>query len=212
MRFMSREDAGQRLARRLRRFRDGQTVVLAIPRGGVAVGAEVARMLEVPLEVVLVSKIGHPYEPEYAIGAIAEDGQALYDSAAIAELGSTWLKQATDAARQKNEQRRTLYGEAAVPEVTGRTVIIVDDGVATGLTMEAAVATIRTQQPKRIIVGVPVMSPEAQSDLSGITDEIITLEKPDNFRGSVDAHYDRFEQVEDDSVRAILDEAANYAL
>ena len=206
MRYVNRQDAGQRLAKVLRRFAKDDVVVLALPRGGIVLGAEVARELEAPLGLVLVRKIGHPSYAEYAIGAVVEGEPPLYNENEIAAIDEKWLKQAEVAARKLIERRRKLYyGEDLVPaEVAGRVVILVDDGIATGLTMEAAVRATRNKHPKRIIVAAPVASAETLNELESLADEVVILDKPKSFMGAVGSHYTEFEQVDDKEVRELL--------
>lgn len=211
--YIDRQDAGQHLAKALRRFEGDDVVVLALPRGGIVLAAEVARELEAPLGLVLVRKIGHPTAPEYAIGAVVEDEKPIYNEDEAAAVDPGWLKQAEKSARQLIERRRKLYyGEdQASPEASGKTVIIIDDGIATGLTMEAAVRAIRHKKPKQIVVAVPVASVESVAELEDLADEVIVLDKPARFRGAVGSHYMEFEQVNDEEVKTLLWEV-NYDL
>lgn len=204
--YIDRQDAGRHLAKVLRRFEGDDVVVLALPRGGIVLAAEVARELEAPLGLVLVRKIGHPTAPEYAIGAVVEDEKPVYneDEAVIVDTG--WLKQAEKSARELIERRRKLYygKDLAPPDVAGRTVILIDDGIATGLTMEAAVRAVHSKHPKQIIVAVPVASVESVAELEDLADEVIVLDKPARFRGAVGSHYMEFEQVNDEEVKTLL--------
>lgn len=211
--YIDRHDAGQRLAEALRRFAGSDVVVLALPRGGVVLGAEVAKELEAPLDVVLVRKISHPSSPEYAIGAIVEDEPPVYNENEAAAIDDGWLTRAEAAARQLIERRRKLYYSQDLPPpgIAGKTVIIVDDGIATGLTMEAAVRAVRNKHPKQIVVAVPVASAESVTELEGLADEVIVLDKPESFIGAVGSHYLEFEQVDDKEVKELLWEA-NYGL
>jgi putative phosphoribosyl transferase len=208
MRYANRQDAGQRLAKVLRRFMGKDVVVLALPRGGIVLGAEVSRELQAPLGLVLVRKIGHPAYSEYAIGAIAEGEKPVYNEQEVSEIDEDWLKKAEASARELIERRRKLYyGEDFIPpEVAGKVVIIVDDGIATGLTMEAAVRAIQNRQPKRVIVAVPVAAPESVDKLESIADKVVVLDKPGGFRGAVGSHYLEFDQVNDEEVKTLLRE------
>jgi predicted phosphoribosyltransferase len=171
-------------------------------------GAEVAKELKAPLGLVLVRKIGHPGYAEYAIGALAEGEKPVYNEDEVASIDDHWLKQAETTARELIEHRRDLYyGEDFEPPVvTDKTVILVDDGVATGLTMEAAVKAMRNKKAKRIIVAVPVAPRDSVDHLEAIADEAIVLDNPDSFLGAVGSHYMEFEQVDDEEVRALLRE------
>lgn len=209
MRYVNRQDAGQLLGQALRRFKNENAVVLALPRGGVVVGAEVARILLAPLGLVLVRKIGHPHNPEYAIGAIAEDEPAIYNEHERLSASEHWLKQAEADARKLIDRRRELYyGEDFVPpSIEGKTAIIVDDGIATGLTMEAAVKAVRRQNPAKVIIAIPVAPADSTYELEGLADEVIVLDK--NLQGAVGAHYQQFEQVNDEEVQELLREVQN---
>jgi len=208
--YTSRQDAGKKLAVELRRFESPDTVVMALPRGGVVLGLEVAKVLHVPLGLILVKKIGHPSYAEYAIGAVAEDEAPIYNESEVAAIDKKWLKKAEQSARRVIKERRETYfnTDIAQPEIEDKTIIIVDDGIATGLTMEAAVKYVLGDEPKRVIVAVPVASRESVSALSKLADEIIVLDNPDHFLGAVGSHYQEFNQVDDDEVRAMLKEGS----
>lgn len=212
MRFVNREEAGKKLAAALRGFKDENPIVLALPRGGVVVGAEVALELDAPLGVILVRKIGHPNYPEYAVGAVTDDGVAIYNPVEIATLGESWRKRSETAAHQLLEFRRKLYGldERPFPPLLNRNVIVIDDGIATGLTMEAAVQSVQQYRPLSIIVAVPVASEASVSQLHEIANEVVTLDDPENFLGSIGAHYQEFDQVDDETVAALLDQVELY--
>lgn len=205
MLFTSRKEAGRKLARILSQFADKDTVILALPRGGVVTGVEVANVLHAPLGFILVRKIGHPAYVEYAIGAIAENGKPVYNQAEVATLDKKWLKESETNACQLIATRRKLYFDERykAPEVKNKTVIIVDDGIATGLTMQAAVLAIRDKLPKRVVVAVPVAPQDAIDALQELADEVIVLDTA--FMGAVGSHYLRFPQVEDDEVRRLLE-------
>ncbi len=212
--FKNRTDAGEQLASKLDHYRDDTgVVVLALPRGGVVPGAIVARELHAPFGAVLVRKIGHPSWPEYAVGAVAENDEPLYDSKQRARLDSAWCEAAESAARKLIEKRRVQYyaDGAPPPSIQGKTVIVVDDGIATGLTMKAALRYVHTQQPKRVIVAAAVASEEAMYDLHTQADDVIVLVDPREFKGSVGAHYLRFTQVSDDTVVELLCDTSRVA-
>ena len=208
MRYANRQKAGKSLSKALKRFRGGDVVVLALPRGGIVLGAEVAKDLKAPLGLILVRKIGHPSYPEYAIGAVAEDEKPVYNESEVVALDKTWLKKAEASARQLIEQRRKLYygGDFVPPEIAGKVVIVVDDGIATGLTMEAAVRAAKHKHPKKLIVAVPVAPHESVGTLESLADEVIVLDNPDNFMGAVGSHYMEFGQVGDEEVKILLRE------
>src|SRR3989338_6113938 len=203
-----RADAGKRLAKALAVYRATNAVVLALPRGGVVVGAVIASTLGLPLDIIAVRKIGHPNNEEYAIGAVNAEGTLLWDEAARG-VDEVWLQE--EAARQQREaQRRAiLYRGALAPlDLAGKIAIIVDDGIATGLTMRLAVASVKAQSPARVVVAVPVASAEAAQEVMRVADELVMLESPENFLSAVGAHYEEFEQVEDNEVIWILLESS----
>lgn len=204
--YRDRTDAGQKLAKALKPFAGKDTVVLALPRGGIVLGVEVADKLSVTLGLLLVRKIGHPAHEEYAIGALAEGEEPLYNEAETALIDEEWLKRAETAAWQLIERRRKLYYGDGVkpPSLKNQTVILVDDGIATGLTMEAAVRSVRAQKAKKIVVAVPVAAGNCVERLSKLADEVVVLEPPESFRGAVGAHYQMFEQVDDEEVKTLL--------
>lgn len=204
--FEDREDAGRQLARVLRNYRRQPVVVLALPKGGVVPAAIVAGELDAPLGLILVRKIGHPAYPEYAIGAVAEDQEPVLNENEIVGVSELWLQQAVTEARKVINERRRLYfnDELKPPLIRGKIAIIIDDGIATGLTMEAAIRAVRSQHPKQIVVAVPVASLESLSQIQDIADIVMVLDDPGRFLGAVGAHYMRFEQVDDDEVTSLL--------
>ncbi|HEX5797256.1 MAG TPA: phosphoribosyltransferase family protein [Candidatus Saccharimonadales bacterium] len=208
MSYVDRQDAGRKLAQALKRFRDGDIVVLALPRGGIVLGAEVARTLKVTLDVIGVRKIGHPFHPEYAIGAVVGENTAVYNRNESAAVDKSWLKKAEAEARELIKKRVDLYyHEDFQPiEVNGKTVILVDDGIATGLSMQASVRAMREQGAERIIVAVPVAPADSVETLKTLADEVVVLDNPGMFLGAVGAHYQLFDQVDDEEVKALLKE------
>ena len=210
-RFADRRDAGRQLARRLSAYvgRDDVTV-LGLPRGGLPVADEVARQVGAPLDVFLVRKLGVPVHPELAMGAIAEGGVEVLDEPLIRDLAVSMTEVRQVAARQRTEleRRSTLYraGRAAAP-LEGRTVILVDDGLATGSTMHAAVLALRQHAPSRVVVAVPVGSREAVERLAAVTDEVVCLSTPVSFY-AVGQWYVDFSQTTDEEVGGILATAA----
>ncbi|HUN93422.1 MAG TPA: phosphoribosyltransferase family protein [Burkholderiaceae bacterium] len=209
--FADRAEAGRRLAERLlsRRFVD--PVVLALPRGGVPVAAEIALRLNAPLDLLMVRKIGAPGEPELAVGAVADGAapQIVVDEELARLLGVDRHDIEVQASRELAEiaRRRAAYlaGRAAVA-LAGRTVILVDDGIATGSTVRAALQVLRRAAAERIVLAVPVAPREALARLRADVDEIVCLAQPDPFR-AVGVHYADFHQVPDDEVVALLDAA-----
>ena len=207
-RFADRREAGQRLAQHLRDVRAADPVVLALPRGGVPVAAEVATALGAPLDVLAVRKLGAPGNPEYGVGAIAEDGTKVIDPEATAVLGIRNGELAEIAERERAELRRRVRayrGDRAPAELRDRTVVVVDDGAATGLTDVAAIHAIRRQGPRWVIMALPVCSAEALALLRGEADQVVCLQAPRPFYG-VGQWYRDFSQVSDEQVVATLGE------
>jgi predicted phosphoribosyltransferase len=207
MRFRDRVHAGRELARRLAQYshRPG-VLVLGLPRGGMPVAVEVARALGAPFDVWLVRKLGVPGHEELAFGAIAQGGVQVLNDALIAELDLPLSVVERVAARERAEleRRDALYrGSRPFPVVQDRVVILIDDGLATGATMEAAVIALRRLHPARIVVAAPVGARETCDRLSGIGDEVVCAATPDPF-DAVGAWYDDFRQTTDDEVRALL--------
>lgn len=204
LRFKDREDAGRQLAQRLLSYKDTDPVIYALPRGGVVTGVEIARALHAPLDLVIPRKIGHPSNPEYAIGAVAEDGHLTANSAEIATVDEQWLRTEIEAQRTEARRRRETYLAGAHPiDVADKTAIIVDDGIATGLTMKCAIAELKHRNPKKIIVAVPVAPPDSLAEIGMLVDEVICLSTPE-FMGAIGAFYDSFPQVEDSEVIKLM--------
>ena len=201
-----RHDAGQRLATKLKKYKNTNAVVLALPRGGVVVGYEIARALSLPLDIIATRKIGHPSNPEYAIGAVDANGTAVFNEAEIVQIDKRWLEK--EIQEQKNEagRRTKAYRKGKKQLKLGeKTIVIVDDGIATGFTMRLAVKAAKKEKPEKIIVAVPVAPPESVEEIKNEgADEVILLEPPEEFRGAVGAHYQEFEQVEDEEVIRLL--------
>jgi putative phosphoribosyl transferase len=208
--FQDRAEAGRVLADRLTNYAGSpDVVVLALPRGGVPVGFQVARSLGTPLEVLSVRKLGVPGREELAMGAIASDGTRVVNRRVVRELGIAEDKlQAVAAAEQQELERRerTYRDQRPPPELTGKVVIVVDDGLATGATMWAAVAAIRRQRPARVVVAVPVGAASTCQQLEEAADEVICASTPALFV-AVGQAYRNFAQTTDAEVRALLDAA-----
>lgn len=203
--FTDRKEAGVQLARKLEPYREKDAVVLALPRGGVVPGYEIAKALALPLDIAVVRKVGHPGNPEYAVCAVDEKGERLCD-ADVETVDSKWLAEETERQVREAKRRIALYRGGKEPAgIRGKTAIIVDDGIATGLSMRLAVRSVKKQQPARIIVAVPVAPLESIRELGKEgADEVIVLEPPEDFLGAVGAHYIRFEQVEDGEVVKLM--------
>ncbi len=212
VRFQDRRDAGLRLAARLRETAAEREwfdpVVLALPRGGVPVAAAVARALHAPLDVLVARKIGLPGRPEVGIGAIAGEAPPVYDERALAMLGMTPDELGASVARERTElhRREDLYrGHAPRPDLRDRTVVLVDDGLATGVTARAAIRLIRGEGPAALVLAVPVGDHRAAAELRREVDELVCLLQPDDFR-AVGRWYEDFAQTTDDEVIALLRE------
>lgn len=210
MRFIDRADAGRRLASELEGWVGQAPVIVALPRGGVPVAIEVARELAAPLDILAVRKLGAPGNPELGVGAVAEDGTGVLDPSSAARLGMTQAKLDATLARESRELRRRVEryrdGRPQTP-VRGRTVIVVDDGLATGLTDLAAVRALRKRGARQIVVAVPVGSSEAVSMLAEEADRVVCLEVREPLYG-VGMWYRDFAPVSDEEVVALLSEAS----
>jgi len=208
--FRNRRDAGQRLARELQAYAHRpDVIVLALPRGGVPVGAEVARELAAPLDVFVVRKLGLPWHDELAMGAIASGGVRVLnrDLIRVARVTEADLARVIAAEQTELERRERLYrGERPFPDLHGKTAILVDDGLATGSTMRAAVEALRLEGPARIVVAVPVAARETCDAFRDITDEIVCAETPEPFLG-VGQWYADFSQTTDAEVHDLLERA-----
>jgi putative phosphoribosyl transferase len=211
MRFADRHEAGRRLAQRLLPLKAERPVVLALPRGGVPVGFEVARALAAPLDLVLVRKIGAPQQQELAVGAVADGGEPelVTDERLIGLLGvsAEYLEAAKASALQEIERRRRAYfGDHPPVDIAKHTVIVVDDGIATGATMLAALRATRRRQPARLVLAVPVAPRDTLKRMRAEVDEVVCLDTPADFH-AVGQFYQQFPQLRDDEVIALLDQA-----
>lgn len=206
--FRNREDAGRKLALALMRFKDEHPCILALPRGGVPVAYEVAKALDAPLDLVLVRKIGAPFQPELAIAAVVDGSRPELvvneDLARQLEIDDAYLAREEMRQLREIERRRQFYlaGLDRVP-VRGKTAIIIDDGIATGATIRAAINATRRANPKRIVVAAPVAPVETIAALRSEADEVVCVEQPEYF-GGVGRHYIDFTQVDDEDVRRLL--------
>ncbi|WP_186779226.1 phosphoribosyltransferase [Streptomyces salinarius] len=209
MRFPNRRTAGQELGLRLKEWASAgelpQPVVLALPRGGVPVAAEVAQVLDAPLDVLVARKVGLPGRPETGIGAVVADDPPLFDQRALAMAGLSEGRLAQEVARERVrlKRRAMLYRDPSTPHVENRTVVLVDDGLATGATARAALRHLRRARPARLILAVPVGAPETVAEMRSEADAVVCLRQPPDFR-AVGLWYDDFDQVGDDRVVEIL--------
>ena len=208
--FRDRKDAGRRLAEALSRYKDEPVVVYALPRGGVVLGVEVAHLLKAPLDLIVVRKIGHPLSPEYAIGAVAEDGYIVTNPDETGSLDQQWLRNAALAEWKEAQRRRRVFlGDRRPVPVNGKTAIVVDDGLATGLTMRAAIHEIRERNPRAIVVAVPVAAYDTAKEIRAQVDDLIVLHIPDGLFGAIGAFYLDFDQVSDEEVVALMERNAH---
>jgi putative phosphoribosyl transferase len=208
MPFRNRSEAGQRLADALEGFRDQQPVILALPRGGVPVAVEIAMALDAPIDLILVRKIGVPYQPELAMGAVVDGDRPLIvrneDVIRLARIKEQEFESICARELAEIERRRRLYlGNRKRARVEGRTAIVVDDGIATGATTRAALRSIRTLNPRRLILAVPVAPSDSIADLRQDCDELICLEDHEFF-GAIGAYYSDFRLVSDETVIELL--------
>ena len=207
--YTDRRHAGRLLARALEPWQGSRPLVLALPRGGVPVGYEVARALGGELDLMLVRKLGAPGQPELAMGAIASGGVRVLNPGVVATLGvdeAAIEAVAADEAEELRRRERAYRGERPWPGLAGRTVILVDDGIATGATMRAAVAAARAQGPAEIVVAAPVAPPDTVEQLRGEADAVVVPETPEPFY-AIGQWYVAFPQLTDEEVRALLREA-----
>jgi putative phosphoribosyl transferase len=209
--FHDRTDAGRKLAEMLTRFADRtDVIVLALPRGGVPVAFEVARRLKAPLDILVVRKLGTPGHEELAMGAVASGGVRVLNEEVLASgmISKDALRSATEREREELARRERAYrGQRSWPELRDRIVIVVDDGIATGSTMRAAVEALRQQHPAKIIVAVPVAAPDTYHAFKRIADEMVAVMTPESFR-AVGLWYDDFAQTSDEEVRELLGRVA----
>lgn len=205
MRFQDRQSAGVALARRLEDYAGRQHVtVLALPRGGVVIGAEVAEHLCLPLNVVITRKIGAPSNEEFAVGAVAETGEIVLNQGSARLEDQTALQKVILKEIDEIDRRISVYRAGQeLPDMHGETVLLVDDGVATGYTMQAAIAAAKHRGAARVVVAVPHGAPESLAQLRAAADDVITLHEPQNY-GAVGQFYDEFFPVSDKDVLALL--------
>jgi putative phosphoribosyl transferase len=206
--FRDRVDAGRRLGAAVAQLGLPDPLVFGMARGGLVVAAQVAGVLGAPFDVLVVRKIGHPQQPELALGAIGEGGARVLNDALVEQLGVSAAVIEDVVARETVELERRLQayrrGRPAL-EATGRNVVVVDDGLATGATARVAVAVVRGQGANRVVLGVPVAPPGALAALDTVADDVVCVEVSENFSG-LSQWYDDFRQVDDDEVRALLAE------
>jgi putative phosphoribosyl transferase len=207
--FEDRRDAGRRLAGKLARFKDERPVVFALPRGGVPVGYEISRALGAPLDVFVSRKLGAPGQPEFGIGAVAAGGVRVLNRDVVRRLGipNDYVRKITAQELAEVERRlRYFRGQRPEPEVAGRTAILVDDGLATGVTARAAVQALRLRKPRRLVLAAPVCAAQTAALFRTTVDELVCLESPSDL-GAIGFWYRNFEQTSDEEVVELLESA-----
>lgn len=212
MKFADRQAAGRQLATKLAHLRDRQPVVLALPRGGVAVASEIAQALDAPVDIVLVRKIGAPWEPELAVGAVTDGTNPEIfidqDLVGVLDIPESYVREETARQLDEIERRRMIYCAGRRPaEIAGRTAIIVDDGIATGATMRVALRAVRRRDPAHLVLAVPVAPPETLAAFRKEADEVVCLETP-VMLGAIGVYYRDFHQMSDTEVTDLLARAA----
>lgn len=203
MRFKDRTDAGKQLAKKVQLNEVDKAVVLALPRGGIPLGVSIANEYDIPLDVVLAKKITHPMHPEFAIGAVAEGGEPILNDRA--HVKQEWIDAELPHVRAEIKRRRDLYDQVLTKQsLKNKEVLIVDDGIATGMTVLAAIQAVKQKQAKRITVAVPIIPRETFVELDELVDDVYYVEIPKQFLGAVGAYYQHFPQLSDDKVTEIL--------
>lgn len=207
--FRNRAEAGRRLAERLYAYREEDPIVLALPRGGVPVAYEISRSLDAPLDVFIARKLGAPDQPELGIGAVAQGGARVLNERIVERLGISddYLDFVTRREQAEVERRLVLLrGDLPEPEVRDRTVILVDDGLATGVTARAAIVALRERRPRRLILAVPVCAAQTAEVVRPEVDDLVALQTPSDLY-AIGLWYEDFEQVSDDEVIRLLGKA-----
>ena len=207
MQFKDRHDAGKKLAATLIKYKSKKDViVLGIPRGGVEVAFDLAKILKVPLSIVVTKKIGHPTEPEFAIGAVSPGNYIVDDEYKDKQ---DYIKKTVREMNQEIKRRYKEYTQGKLPELKNKIVIVVDDGLATGYTMLAAIKYVKSKGPKKLIVAVPVAAQDSYGKVKKTADEVISLQIP-GFFTAVGSFYDEFTQLDDIKVKNYLEKATNF--
>lgn len=206
MRFRDRQDAGRQLAEALKeKYKGRQGVVYPLPRGGVPLGLEVARVLEMPLGLIIPRKIGHPFNPEYAICAVSEGGETVCNESELAKVDKKWFEQRVAEERLESKRRREIYLPGRDPQrLEGKTAILVDDGIATGLTMRAAIRDARERKAAQVVVAIPVVPQDTAERLKREVDDVVALSIEAYYLGAVGSYYDSFNQFTDEEVIAMM--------
>lgn len=211
--FKDRHEAGRVLAQALERYKDQDLVVYALPRGGVVTAVEIAKHLHAPLDLIIARKIGHPFEPEYAVAATAENGHIVTNQQVLETIESEWLQEAITKQREEAKRRRQKYvHDQPKISLSGKIAILVDDGIATGLTMRVGIKELQHRHPEKIIVAVPVVPRNIANILKTEADELVAVFIPseDEFLGSIGAYYENFPAIEDEEVITLLNSYKKY--
>ncbi len=201
-----RRDAGKKLADKLKSYRGKNAIVLALPRGGVVVGAEISKILSLPLDIIVTRKISHPSNPEYAIGAVNEEGLTVLNEFEISSIDKNYLQSEIENQKEEAKRRVKHYRKDKVfPDLRGKLAILVDDGIATGFTMRLAIKAAKKQRPEKIIVATAVAPLDVIEELKREgADKIVLIESSHKFLGSVGAYYKEFDQTSDKEVVELL--------
>lgn len=208
--FKDRVEAGKKLAEALSLYKGEDAIIYALPRGGVVVGFEVAKALNLPLDLVITRKIGHPMNPEYALCATTETGEMLCDESARASVDEAWLEKAALAEQKEAKRRREVYlGDRQSASPQGKIAIVVDDGIATGLTIRSAVNALRAQNPQKIVIAVPAAPSDISQELTSIAEEVVVLSGVKQYLGAVGAYYEEFPQIKDAEVTHLIQSISN---
>lgn len=205
MRFKDRADAGRKLASALSKLKNKDAVIYAMPRGGVPLGVIVADYLNAAFDLVIVRKVGHPLFPEYAVCAVTESGEQLCNEPEATAIGKEQLEKIASAEEAEAARRRIVYlGDRNRVSPEGKIAVVVDDGVATGLTLRLALREIKKRKPKLLVAAVPVISKEIAAVVKKEADELIALDIPAFYLGAVGAYYDNFPQLSDEEVKKMM--------
>ena len=203
--FQDRVEAGERLAEKLVKYKDASPVVLALPRGGVILGNIIAKRLHCPLGLLITRKIGHPKTSEYAIAAVTTGGEIVENEAETIQVDRKWFERERKKQQEEARRRQDVYlGGRKTIDLKDKTVIIVDDGIATGLTMMAGIKEIKSKKPAKIVVTVPVIPFDTYETLLKLVNEVVYISAPDDFIGAIGAYYTDFSQVTDEEVIKLL--------
>lgn len=207
MTFKDRKEAGQKLAKKLADYKGrDDAVLIALPRGGVVTAYEIVKELELPLDIVVPRKIGAPGNEEFAIGAITESGEGIFNQESVDATGADkdYIRETVEKEKAEAARRLKVYrGDRTALDLAGKTVILIDDGIATGSTMRAAVASVKARRAAKVVVAVPVTARDTAKVIEGEVDELIYLDAP-LFFGAVGNFYEVFDQTEDEEVVEIM--------